>query len=120
MNIAELTEKTIDLSFEYENKGKTTSINLTVYEESLTPATFSRISQFEKQQDGMALSEALAGMIHAWDLDYNGAEFPPTVENISKCPFSFLTAVITAISETWAGKPQTPAQSVNGSARAAK
>ena len=121
MNIATLTQATVAISFEFENRKKEKSaINLQVYEESLTPRAFGKIKQFENEQDGMALSEALSEMIHAWDLDFNGEPFEPTADNISRCPFPFLTAVIEAISETWSGKEPPPKTSVNGSAPAAK
>jgi hypothetical protein len=116
-NIAKALEATIDISFEYEAKnGDVTGISVKVLEESLTPKTFSDIRGFEKEQDAMKLAETLSNIVRGWDIEYNGEPFPPTFENLSRCPFSFLLALVNAIGETWAGKKPTPTASQDMSA----
>lgn len=125
MNIAEVMSKTMDVGFVFTDKaGKETSINLKVYEESLTPDTLSLVMGFEKDQDLFKLCDALAMMIESWDLTFQkpGApaeDFQPTAENLRRTPLSFLLACVQAIAETWSGNGQRPNPSASTSADSA-
>ena len=122
MNIAsEILEVEREISFDFTNsKGSKSTVKAFVAENSLTPKVFRALRKLEENKDVDGLTSALAEIYKRWDIDINGEDFPPTVENLEGLPFDFLTSMVEAVAEGWAGKSTTATKSLNGSAQTAK
>ena len=122
MNIAtEILEVEREISFDFTNsKGSKSTAKAFVAENSLTPKVFRALRKLEENKDVDGLTSALAEIYKRWDIDINGEDFPPTVENLEGLPFDFLTSMVEAVAEGWSGKLETATKSLNGSAQTAK
>lgn len=126
MNFAKSKAKTLKKVFKYEFNSEDGSnavenIEIEFYEKCLTPAFLDALTKYEEKRDSVSIAKHLAKNIVSWNLDWNGEPFPPTEENLSEvCDFDFLMQLVTAISETFAGKKPTQTESPSLSAVSAQ
>lgn len=114
MNIAKQVEQTRRFNGEW----KDATFWFEARENCLTPSLMQDFKDFTDKP--LSMASGLAGVLTAWDIDWNGEPFPPTTENLAKLPIEFLTYVMERISESWSGNGQTPSASASGSAASAK
>lgn len=120
MNFAKSKSKILKKTFDYtylnaDGSEAKEPISIEFYEKCLTPAFLDALTQYEAKKDSVAIAKHISRNLVSWDLTWNGEPFPPTVENLTEvCDFDFLMQIVTAISETFAGKKPTPTESPNG------
>lgn len=107
-DIAEVLDLTVPTSFVY--KGKV--INVEVYAEKLTPDFQDALRAANDKSDSEAVRFLLGASVQSWSLTWRGEAFPPSAENIGRCPGSFLAACTDAVMGIWqADSPAAPAKS---------
>lgn len=114
MNIAALVSDTTDITFSYRGE----DITATFLTDCLSPDFLQGLKDMEDTP--VEIARVLGDALQSWNIDWDGESFPPTFENLRKLPFDFHTALANTIAETWTGKSQTPSESGNGLAVAAK
>jgi hypothetical protein len=115
-NIAEVFEQTVTCPFEYTPKNATeaTVIMMEVYVERVTSELLDRLAEATEKSEVEGLRMIISETVKSWGLDWNGEEFPPSLDNIQKrCPLTFLAAAGRAIIALWAGNPTIASSSEN-------
>lgn len=117
--IDEILDAVATIPVEYtDKKGRVQKFTIDVLEESLTPEIFNEVKKFEETQDALGLAQMLSKIVKGWSIKYKKQPFPPTFDNLKRCPFSFLTALVNSIAETWQGNVQPQPELPNSSAAA--
>jgi hypothetical protein len=110
MDLKQTFEKTE--RFEGEWNGEKFSFNAFAY--ALTPEF--RQEWVDSLNQPSKQSNVIARLIESWDITLDKKPFPPTAENLGKCPEKFLTYIFDMVLESYAGNEETPQKSQSSSA----
>lgn len=111
MNITKILEKTE--SFEIEYNGE--KVKFDAKTAGWTPKL---LKNYETAED---LPKTVMEVVSNWDVtaDNKGTKWPLTEDKLAELPIPFLDAILTKVSESWAGDKKKPQNAQNGSAVAA-
>ncbi len=112
-NIADVLEIAVSTPFEYRG----TRIEMEVYIERITPEFRERLAAATDKSEEDAVRALVVEAAKSWSLNWNGQPFPPTYENTSRCPYSFLAAAANAVLKVWSGDPTNATNSLSTSAQ---
>lgn len=108
MDIAKLFDLTVKTSFVYKGE----EIRLEVFTEKVTLDFQDRLKEANEKSETEAVRLLIQECVKSWSLDWDQKPFPPTAENISKCPTPFLAACVNAVLGIWqADSAAAPVQS---------
>jgi hypothetical protein len=81
---------------------------------ALTPDVIQKFANMRNKPSEFAY--AMADILTAWDVDWNGEPFPPVGANLLKTSQAFLEHILDLVAESWSGNAQRPSDSASGSA----
>ena len=118
MKVKDFLNKTVAVSFEYSGE----TVTLTARENAFTAKMVSDLEALSRTQNVSVIMPHLANAVVGWDLvwEENEPNWPVTLENLERLPFSFILAMVTALSEIWMGNAQRPKPSASSSADSAQ
>ncbi len=106
-DMAEVMTMTVKTSFLYKGK----QINLEVFAEKVTPEFQEQLQAANDKSEVEAVRFLIHECVRNWSLNWQGNPFPPTAENIGKCPFSFLAPCSEAVLSIWSGNVKSASKS---------
>lgn len=97
MELSSLLNRTAPLEIDYCGE----KVNVVVYTDRMTPKRRIELANLtvvdnEEQKDEQVL--ILAEVIKSWDVVLNGADFPPTYDNIAQLPYPLLAHITREVS----------------------
>lgn len=92
---------TTDVKVEWEGE----VVQVTFLKHAYTPKLEAEVMSESGKGGGQAVAELLEKLIDSWDITTGGDAYPPTRENLSRLPVSFLIAVMKAVTEAMTADP---------------
>jgi hypothetical protein len=126
MNFAKTKERIVSKSFDYiyndeAGNEQTEKITFSFYEKCLTASFFDSVARFQQTNNSKDIANQLSKNITSWDLDWNGAPFPPSYENLANvCDVNFLMELCAEMMDSVQGDKKKPVTSPNTSADSAR